>query len=179
MKRGSRWLLALCWLGAAGMASAAVYQCEINGHAVFSDRPCSDDAERLEFGPFTEPMHAPLPEKVSPPVPYAPPKPDITEPATEEACPYINSTKLRRHIVAKEVVQGMSPTDVERAWGRPSSKINRSDGVEWLYRQNQNNWKKVYFRDDCVVDWEIHERVVPYPYRWGPWNAPHYYRIQP
>src|SRR5699024_7286453 len=168
-----RWIVMMCCVWPS-LALAAVYQCEENGHTVFTDQPCDGKGERIELGPFNnvepspaQPM-APAPAPM-PPMPATPPAATDT---TEADCPFINSTKLRRHIVAKEIVNGMAPADVERAWGRPSSKINSSSGVEWLYRRNQNHWKTVEFKNDCVVDWKIYEREMPYPYLWG---YPQYY----
>lgn len=168
-----RWWLLLCCCAFPALALGNVYQCEENGHVIFTDQPCGDDAEPLQLGPF----NAPEPGSVVPnPPAIVPPAAPPAVAETKDDCPFINSTKLRRHIVAKEVVKGMRPNDVERAWGRPSSKINSSDGVEWLYRRNQNHWKTVQFKDDCVVDWKIYEREVPYPYRWG--YPQYYYRLR-
>lgn len=170
MVRYLGWLL-LC---ASGMLGATeIYQCQQGGTVIYSDTPCGDDAVQVPIKPPNshephEPEVLPAPEKR---------QRDPVEKSTSEEtdCPYINTTKLRRHIIKKELLKGMKPKDVERAWGKPSNIVESTQRTKWTYYHNQNASEIVYFENGCVSDWETFQRIVP-----DPWERPrlrrYYYR---
>lgn len=151
--------LLLCFPAAV---QAAVYQCDNRGEVIFSDTPCGDNAVEITVDPFhiggsfdatvVPPSYTPIPHK--------------SPPAATDACPYINTTRLRRYIVEKKVVHGMKPNDVERAWGRPTSIIRSSRGERWSYHHSDVARDYVYFENDCVVDWQQYERLQPERWRY-------------
>lgn len=158
-----RWFL-VAFLYAPLVAYSAVYQCENQGEVVFSDTPCGDDAVEITVDPFHigGSFDATVQPRPHVPTPELPP-PAATNNTT---CPYINTTRLRRYIVEKKIAYGMKPTDVERAWGRPTSIIRSSRGERWSYHHSDVTRDYVYFENDCVVEWQQYEHLQPERWRY-------------
>ncbi len=127
----------------------AIYQCEVNGEAVFSDYPCGDDATEVTVDPVT--VGGRLDTGAGPTLRRARSRPSH-QPKTEEDCPFVNSTDMRRYTIQKKVVRGMEPGDVRHSWGSPSV-INTGSTIQWVYRDDSGSTRYVYFRNGCVDSW--------------------------
>jgi len=130
------------------LSHAAVYQCTVNGQTVFSDHPCGDNAKELDHEPapaiggrFDTGTDAEF---------YEPETRQRS--STNDSCPYINSTDLRRLIIQNKIKRGMKPDDVRKSWGSPSS-ILTGKRTQWAYHYPGGSASYVYFKNGCVVDW--------------------------
>ncbi|WP_404365453.1 DUF4124 domain-containing protein [Marinobacter sp.] len=150
-----RWLLLSVLSLLLSPAVAGVYRCETESGVRFSDQPCGPDAQRITVpdnrigGSFDSnlPEPEPSPEKDS--------GHDGDEEHAEKdrPCRHINSTRLRRHLVAGEVVQGMTKDQVIRAFGRPPETYPVPQET-WVYHTDYYGrlyeLTYVYFEDGCV-----------------------------
>jgi len=131
---------------------AEVYRCTQGGSVVYSDQPCGAGAVTIEI----EDNHigGRLDQNL-PPAPATAPEPGETSqpPEQEDTCRFINSTDLRRYIIRKQVVPGMTRDNVRRAFGNPPETYTSPREV-WIYQTRyygalyELTW--VYFRDGCV-----------------------------
>ena len=117
-------------------AQAQLYKCtDDNGRTSFSDKPCggalSSDANAIEVTPenfggalATEKQikesqqHSPAPRS------YSNPR------ASQGTCKQFTSTELRKAIIQKQVMVGMTASDARRAWGSPW-RVNGSQYAYW------------------------------------------------
>lgn len=131
-------------------AAGAIYQCQVNGQKVFSDHPCGENAKSVEVDPVT--IGGRLDSGTD--VEFNRPAKQSSSRAgrSDNGCPYINSTDLRRYIIKKTLVKGMKPGDVRRAWGSPSS-ISTGQTTQWAYHFDDYSSRYVYFRNGCVTNW--------------------------
>ncbi|SFM71157.1 protein of unknown function [Marinobacter pelagius] len=131
-------------------AASAIYQCESNGQKVFSDQPCGNDAKSVEVNPVT--IGGRLDSGTDVDLGRSGQTKPERRAKSNEDCPYINSTDLRRYIIKKTLVKGMKPADVRKAWGTPSS-ISTGRTTQWAYHFDDYSSRYVYFRNGCVTNW--------------------------
>ncbi len=139
-------------LFASPTLQAEVYRCTQGGTVVYSDQPCGAGAVPIEI----EDNHigGRLDQNL-PPVTASPPetKQANPPPEPEDSCRFINSTDLRRYIIRKQVVPGMTRDNVRRAFGNPPETYTSPREV-WIYQTRyygalyELTW--VYFRGGCV-----------------------------
>ncbi|MFP3979177.1 DUF4124 domain-containing protein [Marinobacter sp. KMM 10035] len=146
-------MLFIIALAMPALSYGAVYQCTANGQTVFSDQPCGDDAKELD--------HKPAPAiggrfDTGTDVEFYKP-PARQNSSSEESCPYINSTELRRLTIQNKITRGMKPADVRRSWGSPSS-ISTGRRTQWAYHYTGGSSSYVYFENGCVVNWNGYYR---------------------
>lgn len=139
-------------LVAPTLASSAIYQCEQDGQTVFSDSPCGDNAAEINVDPVTVGGRLDTGTDVET---YKPPKQKRS--ASDDDCPYINSTDLRRLTIQNKIVRGMKPADVRRSWGDPSS-VSTGRTTQWAYHYPDYSSNYVYFRNGCVTNWSGYYR---------------------
>lgn len=137
------------------LASAEIYQCTVNGQKTFSDSPCGETSERVEVDPVT--VGGQLDTGTDAEF-YEAPEKRRSRSSSRDACPYINSTRMRKLIIQDKVVAGMKPGDVRKSWGSPTS-INRGGGLtQWAYHWSGGSSQYVYFRNGCVTDTSSYSR---------------------
>ena len=131
---------------------AGIYRCDQGGNIVYSDQPCGAGAVAIEIG--DNHIGGRLDQNLPPPsAPPPEPAANAPEPEQEDSCRFINSTDLRRYIIRKQVVPGMTRDNVRRAFGNPPETYTDPREV-WIYQTRyygalyELTW--VYFRDGCV-----------------------------
>lgn len=136
------------------ITNAAVYKCTVNGQTVFADSPCGDDAKEIDHQPapaiggrFDTGTDAEF---------YKPEKRERA--SASDACPFIDSTNLRRLIIQKKITRGMKPADVRRSWGSPSS-VSTGRRTQWAYHYPDHSSNYVYFENGCVTNWSGYYRT--------------------
>ncbi|PPI86216.1 hypothetical protein KEHDKFFH_02530 [Marinobacter maroccanus] len=139
-------------LVAPTLASSAIYQCEQDGQTVFSDSPCGDNAAEITVDPVTVGGRLDTGTDVQT---YKPKK--QTSSSSDDDCPYINSSDLRRLIIQNKIVRGMKPADVRRSWGSPNS-VRTGMLTQWSYHYPGYSSNYVYFENGCVSDWNGYYR---------------------
>lgn len=139
----------------AGPAGAAnVYKClGANGKTIFSDRPCSADAEQVtvkdnriggSFSPSDEwlEVNTPNPEREAIERRYD----NALRKIQAGPCKDFSSTELRTLVIRNQVVMGMSQSDATRAWGAPT----HVNGTQHAYHWNKGGSSYFYIAQGCV-----------------------------
>ncbi|MCC5809748.1 MAG: DUF4124 domain-containing protein [Ectothiorhodospiraceae bacterium] len=160
-------LAALCL---AFPGHAQIYRCDDGaGGVLFSDEACGENAELVEIqqtSPLQPPRYRPSPDATNTPSDAIRARQARAQQQQAEASAQRElENRIRQQAARGNVIAGMGPRDVERAWGRPHS-INRStdSGGEtetWHYR-NRGRGRlagpaTVHFRDGVVTrarQWE-------------------------
>ncbi|SHK18200.1 protein of unknown function [Marinobacter antarcticus] len=135
-------------------AQTQVFRCDdAQGNTIFSDTPCSDDAEAIQLrdnrigGRFNQNLPAPA---------AAEPEPEkkAGEASEPDSCRFINSTDLRRYLIRGQVVEGMTREHVRSAFGNPPETYGGPQEV-WIYQTRYYGalyeLTYVYFKDGCVA----------------------------
>lgn len=126
--------------------AAAIYHCQQQGRAVFSDTPCGGDARVVEVDPVRTGGRL---DQGSDAQFYQPPA--RRQPGTSGGCPagYIQSSDLRRMRVEKRVQEGLSEDQVRYILGDPE----RRDGQWWVYQRRGQETGRYRFRRGCLSTW--------------------------
>lgn len=139
-------------LVAPTFAYSAIYQCQQNGQTVFSDSPCGDNAAEVTVDPVTVGGRLDTGTDVET---YKPP--EKSSRPSDNGCPFINSTDMRRYTIQNKIVRGMKPADVKRSWGEPSS-VSTGRTTQWAYHYPDYSSSYVYFENGCVTNWNGYYR---------------------
>lgn len=137
---------------------AAIYRCEVNGQAVFSDSPCGDDAETVDVAPIQTGGRLDTGTDVE----FYRPAEQARRPGstggshspggnTDTGCPvgYIQSTELRRMRVRAQVRLGLSADQLRYILGDPS----HHDGQWWVYERKGEETGRYRIRGGCLDKW--------------------------
>lgn len=144
------WIFAIALLFVSPALQAEIYRCNQGGATTYSDQPCGADSEILQMQ--DNHIGGRLDQNL-PPAPATEPEPETQPPEQADTCRFINSTDLRRYIIRKQVVPGMTRDNVRRAFGNPPETYTSPREV-WIYQTRyygalyELTW--VYFRDGCV-----------------------------
>lgn len=159
-RRGCRWLVCAAtgvMLTIVLPANAAVYRCEVGGRVVFTDQPCAPAAPSADLPPLNT-VNADTVDH------EAARRYDQRETAKAHAYARANDAWLedyearqerrkavRKALVEGRVVRGMTPAEVQHAWGLPTRR-NDSDHARqrWVY-VNGRARQIVEFADGVVV----------------------------
>ncbi|MFC4241278.1 DUF4124 domain-containing protein [Marinobacter oulmenensis] len=147
-----KWTLLVLALASPSLSIAAVFKCDVDGQTVFSDSPCGDDAEEVTVSPVTVGGQLDTGTDVET---YQPEERKRSR--SQDECPYISSTEMRRLTIKHQIKRGMKPADVRRSWGQPSS-INTGGTTQWAYHYPSGSASYVYFRNGCVSNWSGYYR---------------------
>ncbi|MFN2348660.1 MAG: DUF4124 domain-containing protein [Thioalkalivibrio sp.] len=149
--------LLLIALTVSTTAHAQVYRCEVNGQTVFSQAPCAPDAETIQTAP---PRRSTAPRGLRPGERDAlRQQSNRVERERARAAEHHEAERERQRIDSalrsRQVVPGMTPDQVRRAWGAPV-RINRTDSQrsyreQWVYEREDDRRNYVHFRDGLVT----------------------------
>ena len=118
---------------AATASAQAVYRCEGSGSVVFQDRPCegaSVEDNQVEVRESTRGLGG------------------------YHDMDLARQADLRRAAESRQVMIGMTPGQVRRAWDSPTTIHESSGGREqWVYRDGPGSAQYVYFEDGLVDGW--------------------------
>lgn len=134
------------------LATADIYQCTVDGQTIFSDSPCSNDAQTIQVDPVT--IGGQLDSGTNVEFYKAPQR---SRARSDNGCPFINSTDLKRLTIQHKIARGMKPDDVRRSWGSPTS-IRTGRRTQWAYHYTDYSARYVYFENGCVADWSGYYR---------------------
>lgn len=119
-------------------AHAEVFKCSVNGKTVFSDVPCSKDAQKVTVRPSTAQESGDLAE--------------ARREADQKKFAYM--AKAQRAISNGEVFIGMLEKDAIASWGNPDKKNSDIYGgvrkEQWIYRREKNGIQYVYMQNGAV-----------------------------
>lgn len=128
-------------------ALATIYQCQAQGHTVFSDTPCGDNARTIEVDPVRTGGRLDQGTQVD----FYQPPARADRSSANTGCPagYIQSSDLRRFRVQKRIQEGMSEAQVRYILGDPE----RQDGQWWVYERRGEETGRYHFRGGCLIRW--------------------------
>ena len=135
-------------------ANAEIFKCvDTQGKTVFSDTPCSPNAEKITVDTTPTGMQmGQNPDGSKLQFQYknrakkssdASKKNDKTD-----VCKLIQSTSLKRYAIQHKIITGMKMKNVIDSWGNPSAVHGDSDPM-WAYRFPTGT-KYVFFENGCV-----------------------------
>lgn len=132
-------------------AQAQLYKCtDNNGRTSFSDKPCggalSSDANAIEVTPENFGGALATEKQIQENQQYSPaPRSYSGSRPAQGPCRQFSSSELRKAIIQKRVLIGMSLSDARSAWGSPSS-VN---GDQYAYHWGSAS-AYFYTRGGCV-----------------------------
>lgn len=132
-----------------------IYRCVgLDGRTTFSQQACPDGAAGEAVTADNPPPsngsdYIPYGDIGSLPAPRERPAPSVNVVGGQKRCSTMSSQEIRRAIVQKKILVGMTSEEAIRSWGRPI-KINRSSHGpdQWVY-----GYTYLYIEDGCVVSW--------------------------
>ncbi|ACL71477.1 hypothetical protein Tgr7_0379 [Thioalkalivibrio sulfidiphilus HL-EbGr7] len=147
----------ICLLGISSGAHSQVYRCEVNGQTVFSQTPCAPEAEAIRTEP-TAPSAAPRglrPGEIQNLRQQSSRTDRERARAAEHNASERDRARLEEATRARQVVPGMTPEQVRRAWGSPS-RVNVTDSrysynEQWVYERENYRRDYVHFRNGLVT----------------------------
>jgi len=121
--------------------AGSFYQCEVDGKKTFQDTPCKGagvDENRIEIR-------------------VANPTVSNNERSNKHWDGMARQYDLRVATQKREVMIGMTPEQVRRSWGKPSS-VNKSyvagkSREQWVYDKGRSRNQYIYFDDGLVSAW--------------------------
>lgn len=79
----------------------------------------------------------------------------------DDPCDGITSLQLRNARVGGDIMQCHTKDDVTSMYGVPTHQTNWTDGngfdTKWIYQLSDSSTLLVYFRNDKVTSWSIHQ----------------------
>ena len=147
----------LAWSLVPGASQAQVYRCAVNGQTVFSQTPCAPEAEVIRSDP-TAPSVAPRglrPGERDTLRQQSSRTDRERQRAAEHNAAERDRQRLEEATRSRQVVPGMTPDQVRRAWGSPA-RVNVTDSrhaysEQWVYERENYRRDYVHFRDGVVT----------------------------
>lgn len=151
----TRMVLLLLLLVAPICYGQTVYRCAgPSGETVFSQQACPDGGAGEEVKAHNPPPsngsdYIPYGDTSTLPAPRERAAPRVNVVGGQKRCSTMSSQRIRKAIVQKKVLVGMTTEEAIRSWGQPI-KINRSShgSDQWVYYSTY-----LYVEDGCVVSW--------------------------